>query len=355
MGSQPGLDVIRAAAVLLVVLEHAAIVPLNAGGAVGVSMFFALSGFLITALLLEECESSGRISLVRFYLRRSCRLLPALVVFLACMAVVARLGDAPTLPTAGDLWGALFYVGNYTSAMQGHDTAIVHTWSLAVEEQFYIVWPLVLIVVLVVLRRRMRHLAMVAVGLCGSAVALRATLWDGGAGTLRVYFGTDTRMDCLLVGALAAMWLHGRRPGRNHPRVAVFALAGAAGLSLGPDVVEFLVVPLLVPILTTVAIVCLVQEPRADVFRSRVLELIGRRSYGIYLWHFPLVGAAAALPAPYKLPMLLAACALTVAVVHLSWRCVEEPFLQLRTRWASHSKIDVDNSVEGLATFKTSL
>ena len=106
LGTQPQLDVIRAIAVLLVVLEHADVLPMSAGGAVGVAMFFALSGFLITTLLLEERARSGGISLRSFYLRRACRLLPALVVFLACMAVVARLGDAATLPSTRDFLGA---------------------------------------------------------------------------------------------------------------------------------------------------------------------------------------------------------------------------------------------------------
>ena len=116
--------------------------------------------------------------------------------------------------------------------MQGHDTAIVHTWSLAVEEQFYIVWPLVVIVVLARRTGRLLHLASVAIALCVVAVAARSLLWDGGNGTLRAYSGTDTRMDCLLVGSLAAMWMHGRTPGVNHPCIAAISLAAAIGLEL---------------------------------------------------------------------------------------------------------------------------
>ena len=332
LGHRPQLDGLRGLAVLLVLVGHTGFATVNTAGGIGVTMFFTLSGFLITALLLEERARTGRISLRHFYLRRALRLLPALVLFLASMGVLAQLSDKETVPTAGDFLGALFYVSNYTTAMQEHDNVIVHTWSLAVEEQFYIVWPLLLVAVLSVTRGRLRVLAAIAGAASVLAVLLRHQLWDDGQGFMRIYFGTDTRMDCLLVGCLAAMFMHTRAPGRNRPVLAAAALTGVVVLSLGNGAVEFLVVPLVVPILTAIAIVAVVQAPMSGWLTSRAMRLVGQRSYGLYLWHFPLFGAAANLALPARWPALAVAALLTAGVVHLSWRCVEEPFLRLKKR-----------------------
>ncbi|WP_162254103.1 acyltransferase family protein [Nocardioides sp. Soil774] len=326
------LDVIRAAAILVVVACHAGFLPPLAGN-VGVTMFFALSGFLITTLLLEEHRASGAVSLRRFYFRRACRLFPALMLFLAAMGVVTWVSQAPVVASGRDFVGAILYVGNYTTAMQGRDSAIGHTWSLAIEEQFYIVWPCVLIVVLALGRGRFAFATLVA-GLGSlTAVVLRLMLWDDGRGVLRVHFGADTRMDGLLIGCLAALWLHTRAPGRAHP----WAAAGLLGLVASSSMVEdprvaVLVLPTLVAAATSLAIVLVAPGPAVGLFASPKLQLVGRRSYGIYLWHHPLVGGAAALAAPGRWPALLLAALLTALVVHLSWRCVEEPFLRLKDR-----------------------
>ena len=339
LGHRPQLDVVRALAVTLVVACHARFLPPLAGN-VGVTMFFALSGFLITCLLIEEHHTRGRIWLMGFYARRACRLFPALALFLATMAVIALMSDATVMPSARDFLGAIAYVGNYTSAMQDRDTTISHTWSLAIEEQFYILWPCVLLVVLTLGRGRLR-LAAAAAGV-GSlvAVVLRVVLWDDGRGALRVHFGTDTRMDALLIGCLAAMWMHRRPVGRSRPGMAMVLVVAAGALSLVQDVrLAIVVLPTVVALATSAAILALVQGAATGVFASRSLQLVGRRSYGIYLWHYPLVTGAAALAAPVRWPALLGAVLLTAAVVHLSWRCVEEPFLGLKHRFHGSDRV----------------
>lgn len=324
------MDVVRAVAIGLVVACHAGFLPPFAGN-VGVTMFFALSGFLITSLLLEEHDSRGRIVLLRFYVRRACRLFPALAVFLATMGVIALVSDAAVMPSGRDFIGAIAYVGNYTTAMQGRDTTIGHTWSLAIEEQFYIVWPCVLVVVLTLGRGRVRLAAAIAGIGSVVAVVLRVILWDEGRGVLRVHFGTDTRMDALLIGCLAAAWMHGRGVGRGSPLAAVALLAAVSALTLVEDLrLAVVVLPTVVAVGTSVAIIAIVQGPATGVFASRSLQLIGQRSYGIYLWHHPLISGAAAMAVPARWPALVGAALLTAAVVHLSWRCVEQPFLGLK-------------------------
>ena len=264
-GGQPErrlqLDVIRAAAIAIVVACHAGFLPPLAGN-IGVTMFFSLSGFLITTLLLEEHRTSGAISLKRFYIRRACRLFPALALFLGAMGVVSFLSRAPVAPSGRDFVGSILYVGNYTTAMQGRDSAIGHTWSLAIEEQFYIVWPCVLIAVLAVGRGRLVLAAMVAGLGSVAAVVLRLMLWDDGRGALRVHFGTDTRMDGILIGCLAALWWHTRARGRARPLVAAGLLALVTATSFVEDPhVSVVVLPTVVAVATSLAIVLVAPGP----------------------------------------------------------------------------------------------
>ncbi len=331
LGQRPQLDTLRAVAVLLVVAAHAEVLP-GPAGTVGVTMFFTLSGFLITALLLEERTRHGRISLSRFYVRRARRLLPALALFVTCVGFVAMISERATQLTLRDFAGVLFYVGNFTTGMQGRDNSLLHLWSLSVEEQFYIIWPCILIVVLAVSRGRVAPLLAVAGLASMTAFGLRVWLWDDGAGALRVYFGTDTRMDSLLIGCMAAMWMHGRHAGRNRPLVAGALIVGAGMCSLADVETAVIALPAVVAALTALATLCLVQQPSTGLFVWRPLVLVGRRSYALYLWHLPLVGTAVSMPTASKWPALAIAALLTAAIVHLSWRCVEEPFLRRSDR-----------------------
>ncbi|KQZ67295.1 hypothetical protein ASD66_20230 [Nocardioides sp. Root151] len=319
----------RGIAILMVLLAHTMVPQVHASGTVGVTMFFTLSGFLITALLLDERAGAGCVSFRAFYVRRALRLLPALLFFLGVVAVLTVVSDSPVMPSGQDFLGAVFYVGNFTTAMQGHDTIIMHTWSLAVEEQFYIVWPLVFVASM-----RWGRRAVMWAAAAGSAFAIieRLYLYSVDADPLRIIFGTDSRMDGLLVGCLAAAWLSGRPVGRNRPFIAATALGVVLAMSLVGLRTEFLIVTTLVPWLTAAAIVMLVQEPRSGLLTSPIMRLIGQRSYAIYLWHYPILAAAAGVSWPGKAVSFLVAILLTATIVHLSWVCVEEPFLRLKHR-----------------------
>jgi peptidoglycan/LPS O-acetylase OafA/YrhL len=351
LGRIPAFDGIRAVAVIAVLLFHAGIAWLP-GGALGVDVFFVLSGFLITALLLREKAGSGRIALGQFYLRRARRLLPALVVVLLFVAVVwGLLLRAKTPSLRGDEIATLFYVANWRFAYTGQSyfdtfsppSPLRHMWSLGVEEQFYLLWPL--IVVLLLARRR--NVSRWAIGLV--ALAFVATLGESLAGvwTDRMYYGTDTRAIPLLLGAALGAWFAGRpadAPLSARARLLwqVVGCAGAVGTGCAFALVHgssdvlyrggFVLVGLAVAaVLGAVALVP--AGPLAKLLSWQPLRYIGWISYGVYLWHWPLfllithertgLGVGA---------LLVVRLAATLVAAMLSYHLLELPVRQRRWR-----------------------
>ena len=276
LGYRPGLDGVRAFAIAIVVVSHlpeASWLPRTAGD-VGVTVFFVLSGFLITRLLLEERARTGRINVPAFWRRRAARLLPAAVLLVA-IVTLAR-------PDFGRAAIALLYVSNWVAATGHSISPLDHYWSLAIEEQFYMVWPLLLPLLI---RPRLLVVAAIAV-----------TMWrTAQVDVLRGMYATDTRIDALLMGAAAAM-VPAPRLGR---------WAATAGIAAGGLVVYADVVLGGNQVRTPLAILCAVvlvwvaldwKPPRAVIY-------VGVISYGIYLVHPPLFawfgwwGVALTLPA----------------------------------------------------------
>lgn len=214
LGRRPELDGLRGVAILLVVVSHG-LPRYMMAGAVGVTVFFTLSGFLITSLLLEEHAATGRLDLRHFYERRVRRLGPALVVFLAAMAVLGLTVNS-WFATPGWLGATLFYVTNWGIVQGGAPGALGHTWSLSIEEQFYIVFPLLVLL----LARRPSVLIAVTAAITAVSVGLRVVLWQDGASVAEVYYGTHTTVFAPLAGALLAMALHGRPVGCPKVRVS---------------------------------------------------------------------------------------------------------------------------------------
>lgn len=303
---QPALDGLRAFAVTAVILYHLSY-DWAGGGFLGVDAFFVLSGFLITSLLLTEREGSHRISLSGFWTRRGRRLLPALFLLLP---VVVLYGSAH-LPTyqlhqlRGDALASLFYVANWHFVVTKQSyfalfiapSPLQHLWSLAIEEQFYLLWPLVVVGVFAVSRSARRTLLVISVvGIVLSQLSM-VLLYDE-ANPSRAYFGTETRGHTLLVGCLLAIVLLGRpAPGKVGRQVLAVSglLAFAASLvafSLGePSATFFRGGDLAFSVLIAIVIAAVVQP--AGLLR-RVLSLgvfryVGRISYGLYLWHWPVI------------------------------------------------------------------
>ncbi|HTU96060.1 MAG TPA: acyltransferase family protein [Solirubrobacteraceae bacterium] len=366
----PGLDGLRALAVIAVLLYHGG-VSWSGGGFLGVEMFFVLSGFLITSLLVAEWGRSGVIALRAFWARRARRLLPALFVLVAAIGVYYSLaGATKAVPgLQGDGIATLLYFSNWHQvaagtnyfAASGPVSPLQHTWSLAIEEQFYVLWPLLVLGILTLARRRgasdRRSLqVLLGLSLAGGllAAAEMGLLFDGGRGLDRVYYGTDTRATGLLLGASLAIALairRGRDPANSRapitpsPRWARHAL-GAAGVVLLAILAAAIVVAdgddawiypfgmLAIDATMVLLIASVVLRPRAAGSRLLAvppLRAVGRISYGLYLWHFPLFlwldETSTGLRGP---SLLILRLAVTVAVSLLSYVVIEQPIRQRR-------------------------
>ena len=345
-GHVPALDGVRALAVSAVVTFHLGLT-WAPGGYLGVDVFFVLSGFLITALLLSERDTAGRIALIRFYGRRALRLLPALLAVLGALWLFASLtvvGDSANR-VRGDGLAALLYFANWRAAFG--DAPFLgfmgHAWSLSIEEQFYAVWPL-LVVGALALRRGGRSIVL-ALALAGAVAPalLRAAWWDGTHATMaRLYYGLDTRIDALFVGAvLAVVVASGRLPVGRVARlvyglVAIGALAFVAHLvatlpRTDPDLYTGLMSA--VAVATAALIAHLVASPRAPLARLLSfppLAALGKISYGVYLWHWPVF--VATNPWGRSSGALAAKAAIAVGLAIVSWWVVERPCLRLKDR-----------------------
>jgi peptidoglycan/LPS O-acetylase OafA/YrhL len=335
----PGLDGLRALAVLAVLLYHARPEWLP-GGFLGVEVFFVISGFIITRGLLQEWQETGRIDLGAFWLRRARRLLPALFLLLAGVMAYASIFETDAV--AGlrtDVLAALAYVTNWHLILGDQSyfasfekpSLLLHLWSLAIEEQFYLVWPLLLAGLLPLLRKKATFVLIVA-GVVASAAAM-AAMYQPGADTSRLYYGTDTRAAGLLCGAALAFLLANSQlgvAGRSYRLMTLLGVTALGGLAGAAYVLTesaswlyqggFLAVGLLTAIL-------ILGATRHNLL-SRLLGLaplrwVGMRSYGIYLWHWPIF--LLTWPEKPGLDILAAQIVATLVIAVLSYRLIETP------------------------------
>ena len=343
----PGIDALRAIAVLAVFLYHAG-VGWTPGGFLGVDVFFTISGYLITSLLLSEYRRGGHVRLGRFWIRRARRLLPAVGVLIAVTMVVAAIAEPERMTELrGDAISSLAYVANwhFVFAHQSYfdqfqrPSLFRHLWSLSVEEQFYLLWPLAFAAGMSLIGRK-RLLVGVLAGAAAS-LALTWILFDP-ANSSRVYYGTDTHAVGLLIGvALALVWspwqLRRGTPGRW-----CGPLLDAAGVfGLAYVVLSFLHVHdydlalfhggYLWLALATAAVLAVTAHPAARLgalLARPSLVWLGLRSYSFYLWHWPVLaltrpGLDISLPRGVLIPLQLLA---VLALADLSYRFVELPF-----------------------------
>jgi peptidoglycan/LPS O-acetylase OafA/YrhL len=330
---------LRALAIVIVLLAHAGL-PMAAGGYVGVDVFFVISGFLITRLLVGELDRTGGLSLPRFYARRVRRLMPQALMAIVAVAVVSRLVLSPLEADAAlsDVTAADVYAMNWHLSAQSvdyfasgaADGPLDHFWSLAVEEQFYLVWPLLLLV----LRRRWVAPALAAICAASLVYAVQRT----GASPEQAYFSTGTRAWELALGGLLALALARRRLPRWQAGVAGWAglaAVGCATVLFGPDT-AMPGLPALLPALGAAALVAAGTSAVAAA-PTRLLSIgpvrfVGRVSYAWYVWHWPVLMLAVGVWGPLSPAAGLAVVAASFVPTIVTYRWIEEPIRRSRLR-----------------------
>ena len=352
------LDGLRGVAVLLVLMRHSfELVPggfgpqwlddFLRGGYFGVDIFFVLSGFLITSLLLDERESSGAVRMRSFYGRRALRLMPALVVMLGVVSIVLVLDGS----TWSSLWptvrSSLFYYQNWHSVWDETHLAAEfgHLWSLSIEEQFYIVWPVVLLAMVALWKRQSVRVAALALGVLW-VVWYRIQVWNSGVGWAYVFVRTDTRIDALLIGCLVAFlfqWQVVRARALHIAAWGGLAIVLATVARTNPLQAYVYKGGLTLGAIGVGCMVLAIAEGTwrgARLFDVKPLRAVGKVSYGLYLWHFPVFVLLLRHSASWNSGVrVVVGVVLSGVVTALSWYVVERPALKMKDKWFARSTV----------------
>ncbi|MDF0011797.1 acyltransferase family protein [Staphylococcus pseudintermedius] len=343
----PGLDGVRAVAVIAIIIYH-----LNpqwlSGGFLGVDTFFVISGYLITSLLLTEYHNTGKIELMSFWLRRVKRLIPA-VLFLVMGVIVLSLIFMPTeiQKVRADSIAAIFYVSNWWYIMQNVDyfeqfavQPLKHLWSLAIEEQFYLVFPIVLLSLLSFIRR-LKSIRIIFLILLVISMIAMMVLYVPNENVARVYFGTDTRIQTLLMGVLLALvWPPFQLKAKvNRQMRTLIDTAGVVGLAILFICFKFVSETnsilyyggfFLISTVTLLVIASSVYPSGyfAKFLGNKVFTFIGSRSYSLYLWHYPIIVLIHHQFVQGQIPPLVyvVEILLMVLMAEFSYKFIEQPF-----------------------------
>ena len=352
----PALDGVRGVAVMLVFISHLHMILspeltfrevtpwkfINRtfeAGFMGVDIFFVLSGFLITSLLMKDRSTNQKNLFKRFYRRRALRLLPALYALLIADFFVSRWENFPGDIQWRTTWHAVLFLNNWNIVNNFGEAQndLGHLWSLGIEEQFYLIWPLT---IWLLAKLKIPSKMMIPLILFASLVVMvhRTSLWNDGTSWIILYIRTDTRLDSLLIGAMFAyVYRHFQVPSKILNSVATLSFLGLVYIKYVLDKSPFIfemgwtIIALLAGfiILSVAEGVFFIQK----VFTWRPLTMIGKVSYGLYLWHMPIFVLFGRHVTSGSRPLrLLIGIILASVVTSLSWYFVEKPFLNIKNR-----------------------
>lgn len=341
LGYRPSFDGIRGLFMIVVMICHAQLTFIP-GGKLSMSVFFVLSGFLITAILMQEWKKTGTISFKQFYLRRALRILPALfALLLVCCLYALAQSKIEAMTTLKSVAATLFYVANWYIALNiGISGPLTHTWSLSVEEQFYTVLPIFLSIILLLKLKRSWVICFLLLAIF-IAFIHTLTLWNGEDSIRRIYFGTDTRIDQFLIGCLIGILASWNILPKTEKAVLISKIAAIISviviiyleltlheadpfMSLGATTVTGIATGLIIINLITSPVKLL-----NKFLEMRFLVSIGQISYSLYLWHFPIFRQIIALNLDPILTVIIEV-SLTFIVAILSYYLIELPFLKLK-------------------------
>lgn len=335
----PALDGVRALSVITIVAFHTMFVFLK-GGMIAVDVFFVLSGYLITTILRSELQSSGRVDLKRFYVRRAARLMPPLVVcMLTTYAGYALF--APELKIDLDIILALLYVSDYGVALWGVPEHLAHTWSLSVEEHFYLVWPVFLILTRALADASMLRLLMALFVAATAWRIIDALVWYD---WVRTYYRFDTRLSGMILGALLAVgkWTFSKEDAARIGKLSLYVLSVLVVVLRWKSMPSVMVGTLGAELAAAALIIALTSGHETPVTRmlSRPwLVYLGMLSYSIYLWHYGFAYVLRdTMPKPWAFAISLCAA---IAISALSHRYMERPI----KAWVNRNHYSKDKNV----------
>lgn len=347
MRYMPGLDGLREIAVLGIIIYH-----LNkqwlTGGFLGVDTFFVISGYLITSLLLKEYDDTGIIKLKSFWIRRLKRLLPAVIVLLMVVGTATLLLKSDNIiRVKHDIIAAIFYVSNWWYIAKDVNyfeqfsfMPLKHLWSLAIEEQFYIFFPVILVTLLLTIKKRYK-IGFIFWGVSIISLGLMMFIYSINGDHSRVYFGTDTRLQTLLLGVILAFLWPPFKLKNDPPKVVKYVIDSIGSLSFIVLILLFFIINdetnwiydggfYLISILTLFIIASVVHPSTwiAKIFSNPVLVFIGKRSYSLYLWHFAVISFVHSYYVDGQIPVYVyfIDISLTIIFAELSYRFIETPF-----------------------------
>ncbi|UZK03165.1 acyltransferase family protein [Venatoribacter cucullus] len=312
-------------------------------------LFFVISGFLITSIILIQTKTNKNINLLTFWKHRLMRLYPVLIVVVVTCTSIASLATDHAASSLNDAIATLLYVSNLTKLNdQIYPTIFAQTWSLAIEEQFYIIWPLIFWI-LFTFKIKIKHVSILLTAISITCIVWKQYLIYTDAQWSRLYYATDTRMDAFIIGGLVA--IHHSNLLKIFNKAILFSILKASILlyffiiSFGtPRSLDYFQWQQPMTVILSAALVLLTTSDRESFFKwllsTRLSVYLGQRSYSIYLWHWPIIWLLSVIFNPSKPLLLIIVLPITLVLSDISYRFIERPFMLRRKSLRIQQEID---------------